>query len=145
MSIDTSGKWWKGSDAGDLITYLDLLLKQQSFPAERFVQSVCNCGEKVFRLSADRREGYAKRTCLACGNAAFIGDSQQSAGDAKPKKVKCKCKHDAFEIVVAFSQRSDGEIKWLTVGERCTNCGILGAYVDWGIDYAPTNHLYSMV
>jgi len=145
MAIDTTGKWWKGSDVNDLITYLDLLLKQQSFPAEKFVQSICTCGGKSFRLSVDRREGYAKRACLACQSEAFIGDSRESAKEAKSKKVKCKCKDDQFEIVVAFSHRNDGEIKWLTVGERCISCGILGAYVDWGIDYTPTSHLYSLV
>jgi hypothetical protein len=27
--------------------------------------------------------------------------------------------------------------KWITVGARCASCGMLGAYVDWKIDYAP--------
>ena len=51
----------------------------------------------------------------------------------------------AFEIAVAFSHREDASVRWVTVGERCTKCGVLGAAVDWKIDYPPTEHLYDQV
>jgi hypothetical protein len=27
------------------------------------------------------------------------------------------------------------------IGNRCVNCGVLGAYGDWGINYSPTNEM----
>jgi hypothetical protein len=37
------------------------------------------------------------------------------------------------------------EVRWITVGVRCASCGVLGAPVEWKIDYAPTAHLYAQV
>lgn len=57
----------------------------------------------------------------------------------------CPCGVKLFELAVAFSHRDDGTVKWITVGRRCVDCGILGAAVDWKIDYFPTAHLYDQV
>jgi hypothetical protein len=144
MAIDKSGRWWKGETAEDLTEYIRILT-EDGYPASRFVVARCSCGKAHFRLLADPVQGCAKRVCVACGNEAFICDSEEYWDEATPKKLKCKCKKDTFEIIVGFSLRDDGEIKWLTVGERCVSCGMLGSYLDWKIDYAPTEHLYSMV
>ena len=50
-----------------------------------------------------------------------------------------------FELVVGFSHRDDGTVKWITVGLRCVDCGILDSPVDWKIDYSPASHLYDQV
>jgi hypothetical protein len=144
MGIDTSGKWWKGQNADDLVDYIRLLTEQGS-PATKFAVAKCQCGRDHFRLYADRDEGCAKRQCASCGKEAFICDSEETSEEASLKKAKCNCKKDVFDLAVGFSLRDTGEIKWITVGLRCVSCGMLGAYVDWKIDYAPTDHLYSMV
>jgi hypothetical protein len=144
MGIDTSGKWWKGQNADDLVEYIRLLTEQGS-PATKFAIAKCECGRDHFRLYADRDEGCAKRQCASCGKEAFICDGEEVSEEASLKKAKCHCKKDVFDLAVGFSLRDTGEIKWLTVGLRCVSCGMLGAYVDWKIDYAPTDHLYSMV
>jgi hypothetical protein len=144
MAIDTSGKWWKGEDADDLVEYVRVLTEQSS-PATKFVIAKCACGADRFRLYADRDEGCAKRQCASCGKETFICDSEEAAAEARFKQATCGCKKDVFDVAVGFSLRDDGEIKWITVGSRCGSCGMLGAYVDWKINYAPTAHLYSMV
>jgi hypothetical protein len=144
MAIDKSGKWWKGQNADDLVEYVRLLT-QQGYPATKFAIAKCACGTDLFRLYADQDEGCAKRQCTSCGKDAFICDSEDASEEASLKKVRCKCKKDVFDLAVGFSLRDTGEIKWITVAARCVSCGMLGSYVDWKIDYAPTDHLYSMV
>jgi len=41
--------------------------------------------------------------------------------------------------------RSDSEARWITLGQRCTSCGLLDAAVDWKIDYGPSTHLLGQV
>lgn len=144
MAIDKSGKWWKGANFSDLAEYIRLLAAD-SYPAEKVVQSVCVCGNTTFRLLIDADEGYAQLVCEKCGEATFIGDSDEIWEEAEPKKIRCPCKNAIFEIGVGFSLREDGEISWITVGERCTKCGMLGSAVDWNIDYGPSTHLFSNV
>jgi hypothetical protein len=55
------------------------------------------------------------------------------------------CGNDTAELGVAFSLRSDGEVRWITVGQRCTGCGVLDAIVDWKISYGPSTHLFAQV
>ena len=144
MAIDKSGKWWKGEDFDDLAEYIKLLTAD-GYPAEKVMQSVCSCGNATFRLIADQEEGCAQRVCTACGKAVFIADSEEYWEEADPKKVRCPNWHVIFEVGVGFSFRQSGDVKWITVGQRCVKCGTLMSYVDWEIDYGPTDHLLSMV
>lgn len=61
--------------------------------------------------------------------------------DAEPRTVRCLCGHGVFEVGVGFSLRADREVRWVTVGERCVRCGVLGSCADWKIDYSPSRHL----
>jgi hypothetical protein len=64
--------------------------------------------------------------------------------EAEPKKLSCRpCRGRLFELGVAFSRDEDGDVRWITLGERCVRCGVLGAFADWKVDYAPTEHLLS--
>jgi hypothetical protein len=144
MAIDKTGKWWKGTDFADLEEYLRLYTEDE-YPAGPVRQSVCACGGTVFQLEGDADEGCVRRTCAACGHKAFIADSDEYWEDAEPRKCVCPCRSRQFEVGVAFSLveggDADGEVRWITVGERCVKCGTLGAFVDWKIDYAPSRHL----
>ena len=144
MAIDTSGKWWKGTNFADLAEYVRLLTND-GYPAEHVIQSICVCGNSTFHLLADQDAGCVQRVCTACRRAAFIGDSAEYWAGAAPKEVRCLCKHTIFEIGVGFSLREQSEVKWITVGQRCAKCGILASYVDWKIDYSPSKHLLSLV
>jgi len=49
MAIDTSGKWWKGQNADDLVEYIRLLT-EEGYPATKFGIAKCACGAARFRL-----------------------------------------------------------------------------------------------
>jgi hypothetical protein len=144
MTIDTSGKWWKGSSFEDVTEYITLYMAD-SYPVKQVVQSICSCGNSTFTLKVDQEEGCAQRTCTVCNQSAFIGDSDEIREDAHPKKIRCPCKNTTFEIGVGFSFRDDEEnIKWVTLGHRCTRCGILASSADWEINYGPSLHLLNL-
>lgn len=142
--IDRSGKWWKGTGFDDLVAFIRESTAQ-GYPVGPVSQSTCECGAAVFSLKLDDEEGCARRTCVACGRSAFIADSAEYWDEADPGDAQCPCGEEAFEIGVGFSLREDGNVRWITVGARCVACGILGAYVDWKIDYGPTDHLLTAV
>jgi hypothetical protein len=143
MAIDTSDKWWRGADFNDLAEYIKLITAE-GYPADQIVQSVCVCGNTTFRLLADPDEGCAQRICTACGAAAFIGDSDEYWEDAEARRVRCPRGHTILELGVGFSLRDDGDVKWITIGQRCVKCGVLARYVDWKINYSRSVHLLSM-
>ena len=143
MTIDTSGKWWKGESFEDLADYIRQLTAD-TYPADRIVQSVCGCGNTTFHLLADQDEGCAQRICTKCQLVAFICDSAEQWDDAEPVKVRCSCKRTVFELGIGFSMRAPDEVRWITIGQRCIICGTLGSYVDWKIDYGPSEHLLVM-
>jgi hypothetical protein len=117
-------------------------ITDEAYPARVVLQSTCACRGTLFHVKADEAEGCAQRTCVACGTAAFIGDSDEYWADAEPASVLCDCGGDAFEVAVGFSFRSDEEVRWIIVGVRCAACGAVSSPVDWKIDYAPTDHLF---
>ncbi len=143
--IDRSGTWWRGSEAADLVEFIEAYTAG-SYPAGRIERSVCRpCGGATFHLLLDDEEGVARRTCAACGDEAFIGDSAEHWDDAEVGEAACPCGEEIFDLAVGFSLRTDGDIRWLTVAARCVACGVLGAYVDWKIDYSPTDHLFAAI
>jgi len=144
MTIDTSGEFWIGTAAADLDEYLRTLTAD-GYPADRIVHATCACGGDRFHLEVDADEGCARRTCTRCQRPHFVCDSEEHWSDAEPEVAICPCHAKAFEIAVAFSHDDDASVKWITVGNRCVNCGVLGAAVDWKIDYGPTDHLYDQV
>jgi len=49
-------------------------------------------------------------------------------------------------VGVAFAlYLEDKEIKWLYVGCRCVNCGVLGCFAGWKVGYAPSRQLFDLV
>jgi len=145
MTIDTSGKWWKGEDFNDVAEYVKALT-ENGYPATEVVQAVCICGHTVFRLFADQYEGCAQKVCAKCGAAAFICDSEDCWGVAKPKSVRCGCKNDTFEVGAGFAFRERrSDVDWITVAHRCAKCGVLASSVDWKISFSPSLHLLTLV
>ncbi len=88
-------------------------------------------------------EGGARRTCVACGGQEFIADSADYWLD-DPKAdyyCACRCGKEEFAAAVGFSLREDGDVRWIFVGLRCLECGLLGVYEDWKISYGPSAYL----
>lgn len=57
-----------------------------------------------------------------------------------PRLRKCSvCKQcKQFNVRIGFDRRENGDVRWVYEGERCVNCGTLGSFLDWKIDYGPT-------
>ncbi|MFD8938206.1 hypothetical protein ACFV0R_23660 [Streptomyces sp. NPDC059578] len=111
----------------------------------KIVSSVCGeCGGRVFVVLVDDVEGGAERVCTGCGGRAFIADSAEFWGEADPGEAGCPCGGGEFETAVTFSLAADGPVRWVTVGLRCEQDGLCGIYVDWKIDYGPTDHLLAL-
>jgi hypothetical protein len=145
--IDRGGTWWTGADPADVEEYLRAYT-EDGYPANRFEQARCSCGASVFRLEIDRDLDCARRICTACGVSHFVCDSGEYAQDATLVPATCPCEN-GDEVVPGFSHRDVAvlgtEVRWITIGVRCMRCGVLGAPVEWEIDYAPTDHLYAQV
>ena len=153
MAIDTSGKWWVGSEPADVLAYVEAY-SGQSYPADVSAASACTCGSKAFHLFVDRVEGAAKRVCVRCSEAVFIGDSAESS--AKLKRWKCSCKTDECNIGVGFSLRDEPrspfpifrkprDVRWIFVACRCVQCGTLGCVAEWKITHSPSHALIKNV
>jgi hypothetical protein len=145
MSIDTSGKWWVGTNPDDIKEYLQAYTSG-GHKAHEFRLAKCACGSVDFHLDADDAEGVAKRTCSECSQHHFLCDSEEFAEEAEFERWRCECGSEITNVGVGFSLRKkEGEIRWLYVGCRCAKCGILGCFAGWKIDYAPSRQLFDRV
>jgi hypothetical protein len=141
--IDKRGEWWRGNSPDDIGEYLRYH-EAGGFPVARVVASICShCAGTVFALAADDDQGYARRICNSCGKSHAMLDSANYEDDAEPRDCRCPCGCEAFELAVGYALRADDEVRWVSIGCRCTSCGILGCYADWKIDYGPTDSLFS--
>ena len=144
MSLDTTGKWWVGTEPEDIREYL-VAYTQDSYPTSEFRLAKCSCGSNTFELAADDDEGVAKRTCVICRREHFICDSEEFLQDANLEEFRCECGSMQVNVGVGFSLYDDQEIHWLHVGERCAGCGVLGGFAGWKVAYSPSRHLIERV
>ena len=81
--------------------------------------------------------------CPKCGEKKILLDCQEIWSEAKPKLRKCAvCKlSKSHNVRVGFERRENGEVKWVYIGSRCTKCGVLASYLDWQINYSPTDEM----
>lgn len=146
MAIDTSGEFWVGSEADDIREYL------KAYEAEGYaVDAVricrCGCGSDEFALEADRDEGCGQRICAHCGAMHLICDSGEHWEEAEPESWQCtECGCETCNLGVGFSlyeadKATNADVRWISIGNRCSNCGTLGNFVDWKVGYGPSSHL----
>ncbi len=126
MTIQQSGKWWRGDGSQDFKDFL-----RQAWSADvsdaRFPQ--CDgCGCLVYRLQVVAGQG-ARRSCVACGLAHGICGSDRAfpTGAQAPPKVACECGKNQFEVAVAFERAG----RRIAVARRCLACGILDLACEW--------------
>lgn len=139
--IDTTKKYWTGDSADDISEWLHLYSEDKSMD----VKSVLchSCGNDSFEVRVDQNESAIQVKCTKCGTKKILLDCDEVWGDAKPRLRKCSvCKTcKAFNVQVGFIRRENGSVKWVYIGNRCTNCGTLGSYLDWKINYEPTDEM----
>lgn len=138
--IDRSKKYWIGQDVEDIIEYINAY--SENTIADTKVVNCAECGSNIFELRVDTDEGAIQIECSSCKTKKFLLDSEEIWDECEPEKGKCPiCKSKNYNIAVGFVRRENGSVKWVYIGNRCTNCGTLGSYADWKIDYEPTDEL----
>ena len=139
--IEKSKKYWTGDSSEDIAEWLRIYSEEDSMDVKPVI---CHtCGGESFELRVDRNEGAIQVKCTACGTKKILLDCDEIWEDASPRLRKCRvCKTSrAFNVRVGFVRRESGSVKWVYIGNRCTTCGTLGSYVDWSIDYEPTDEM----
>ena len=146
MSINTSGKWWVGSEPADIRGFLEAYATK-GYEVHDFRLTKCHCGADSFHLLADDNEGAAKRVCSKCADEHFMCDSEEYWEEAEPEHWECvECASETTNIGVGFSLYDDDrEIRWLYVGCRCAKCGVLGCFAGWKVAYSPSRQLLDKV
>lgn len=139
--IDKSKKYWTGDTPDDIDEYLREYSETENIEIKSVV---CHsCGNNSFELRVDQNEDVIQTKCTICGNKKILLDGEEVWEDAEPELQKCPicrvCKE--YNVKAGFVRRKNGNIKWVYIGNRCTNCGTLGSYLDFGIDYEPTGEL----
>lgn len=140
VTLDKSGEHWRGDTFDDLAASIRDF-RAGGYPVATVVESRCGrCDGRAFRVEVSADES-SRRTCVACGDTAFIGDSAEHWDDGEREECACPCGNEAFAAGVGFAFTDDGEIRWVSLGLRCLRDGVLGVYADVKIDYSPSRHL----
>lgn len=137
--IDRSKRYWTGDSPADIEEWLRLYVPEETLDIKPVV---CHgCGGDVFRLRVDQDEGVIQVVCTACGAKKILLDGEDYWADARPRLRRCPvCKSCRdYNVDVGFARRKNGSVKWVYIVNRCTGCGTLGSYLDWKVDYEPTD------
>ena len=145
MTVTKRGGAWFGTERGDIEQYLRAFAAG-GYAVQHVVHSTCrSCGRTAgFKVLVDDDEGAAVRRCAACDTDHVMLDSADYLDEAELVQAACPCRHEQFDVAVGFSMREGDEadeVRWVYVGLRCQNDGLLGVYADWKIDYSPSEHL----
>ena len=138
--IDRTPKFWTGDSPDDI----DEWLGEYTELADLNVKPVlCRaCGADVFKIRVDQNEGAIQVICHSCGTKKILMDGEEIWKECRPRARKCPiCKESLYNVRVGFQYRDNGDVKWVYIGNRCVSCGTLGSYVDWSVDYGPTEEM----
>ncbi len=139
--IDKSKKYWTGDGPEDIDQWLRLYTEEEGLEVRPVV---CHsCGGDAFEVRCDANEGVIQVKCAQCGMKKILLDGEEYWEDARPRLKKCPvCKSGkTYNVRVGFLRRENGSVRWVYIGERCTNCGTLGSFLDWKINYEPTHEM----
>lgn len=139
--VDKSRKYWYGDCADDI----DEFLKEYTEVPNIDIKSVIcrSCGSEVLLLRIDSNEEAIQVKCPKCGEKKILLDCEEIWEDANPRLRKCVvCKTSKeHNVKIGFVRRENGDAKWVYIGSRCTDCGVLASYLDWQINYGPTDEM----
>jgi hypothetical protein len=146
MALQKRGEYYYGDGQSDIREELLRYSNANKYVVHHFVDAVCQCGGKRFRLAIDDNEGAAVRTCTACKTEHPIGDSDEYLEDSTLEVCACLCGREEFEVTVGVSLYEDSEdVKWLYLGCRCPNCGLTATYGDWKNEFMDYRKLLARV
>lgn len=140
IKIKKNGYWY-GSHADDITEYLKAYAEDPNLE----VKSVqCHsCGNDAFAVHLDYDESVVQIRCSKCGTEKVLLDGEEFLEEASLEAMECPVceKSKAHNVKVGFARRKNGDVKWVYVGVRCHQCGVLGSCLDWKIDYGPTDEM----
>ncbi|MEV0134980.1 hypothetical protein AB0H83_41825 [Dactylosporangium sp. NPDC050688] len=117
-------------------------------PVDEVRECVCrSCAGRRFQVQVAAITSAVRRTCLDCGQQAFVADSVEWwDDDAEVGSCACLCGQEAFAAAVGFSlhepdEQGGRDVRWVVVGARCLACGLLGLYEDWKVRWGPSGYL----
>jgi hypothetical protein len=134
VAIDTSGRWWRGSQGEDIEAYL-AAYTAESYGMKHYRACICACGSTEFSVERDAAD-QARRKCAGCGTLHYIADAEEDWEPGLAKRYKCiECKSPRCNVGVGYAGYDDDAtgIKWIYVGVRCAQCGILGCFAEWKV------------
>lgn len=139
--IDKSGKWWVGETADDIDEYLIAYTEDDCIDIKSIRCNNCCCDRLYVRL--DRNENVIQVVCPECKHKKTLLDCEEILKDTKPKAYHCPIckKRTTYYLKVGFMRRKNGNVKWVYIGEMCTECNTLGSFIDWRINYEPTDEM----
>lgn len=138
--IDTSKEYWTGTTENDIEEYLKLYSENDKLEVKHVVCHTCN--ENNFEVMVDQNEGAILIKCVKCKTEKILLDGEDVWENCEPIKGICPiCYEKVYNICVGLERRQDGNVNWVYIGNRCTKCGVLGSFVDWKIDYEPTDEM----
>lgn len=131
MTLKKKGDYWYGTSPEDIKTEI-AKFSHDEYPASRYAQSVCACGNRTFNLESDEEAGVAQRTCAECGVVHFMGDSAEFADEADLGGHVCVCDEDTFELMSGVALYADSnDVRWYYIGCRCVDCNLVGVFAEW--------------
>lgn len=138
--IDKNGEYWKSNNQIDIQEYLNAYTDGLITDVKEVMCPVC--GGTAFAILLDEDEGALQVECSSCNTKRFLLDSEELWDTCMPEIAECAiCRNRVFNLMIGFVRRQNGNIKWIYLGERCTECGTLGSHGDWKIDYEPTDDM----
>jgi len=146
MVLKKRGKYHYGDCQADIREDMLRYSKANIYQAQHFVDAICRCGARLFKLALDETEGAAVRICVQCRCEHPIGDNTEYLEDAELEECACPCGNEEFEIVVGVSLYEDSEdVRWLYLGCRCPTCGLTAVYGDWKNEFNGYRELLARV
>lgn len=146
MTLRKKKKQYYGDNHADIAEHLREYTAD-SYRAEHFANAVCKkCKAKAFMVQIDDNAGVCVRTCASCKKAHPVGDSAEYMDEAELDECQCPCGSEVFEITVGVSLYAESEdVRWIYIGLRCTDCGLIGNYGDWKNEYENYKKLLALV
>ena len=113
-------KFWYGTTQEDLQTEMRRYSVDNVCGGHPLRRLGLRLRRKTFTLDTDEDAGVALRTCTACGNGHYMGDSASYADEAEPARHPCVCDGEAFELLSGVALYEDNnDVRWYYIGCRC--------------------------
>ncbi len=151
MTLEKRGAYWHGDSHEDLRSELTRYSERSVYSIDNFVDVRCECGNDSFHLLTDEDAGVAIRQCTECGYQHMMGDSGDFADEAEVEQHVCVCEADIFQITAGVHRYRNQDatpstdVRWLYIGCRCIQCGLVGCYADWKNEFNGYDKLMAMM